>query len=438
MGDYFVIGHAGREYFQLPETWEVVNNAVLNLQEVEKSIDQMVDEAITHPAGSLPLAELLKNKDKILIIVDDIARPTPKKEILSALVRRLEKYGIRKNQIDVLIGLGTHRPLTETEIKTVFGERLSSELRITNHDCRSSELVSVGTLRKGGEFKIHPLAAKADFRIAVGSILPHLFNGYGGGAKVVFPGIANYEAIRRHHVSLMVAKGVSLGNMRGNPWHDEICEAARLAKLDFIINAVFNCNEDVKEIVAGHFEKAHELGAEMCTKELGVNFYQAADVTISSAFPYVEGPQIMKPLCPATLVTKKGGYVIIYASDIHGGKFPDSLLEAFDTAFSLAGGDTRKLVLNYLHDGKLIVPDGAIDFNSALNTTLLYLSRVKVILVSRVIDQKQAARLGFGYSRSLDEAITRVSKDIPKATVNILPAGGLVLPLVAKEMSFEW
>jgi hypothetical protein len=96
------------------------------------------------------------------------------------------------------------------------------------------------------------------------------------------------------------------------------------------------------------------------------------------------------------------------------------------------------LVLNYLHDGKLILPDGAIDFNSALNTTLLYLSRVKVILVSKVADQKQAARLGFGYSRSLDEAIAQVSSHIPKATVNILPAGGLVLPLMAKEMSFDW
>ena len=438
MGNYFVIGTTGKEYFGLPDTWEVINNAVLQLRDVEKSIDQMVDDAIRHPIGTSPLAELLQKKGNILIIVDDIARPTPKKEILTALVNRLEKFGIKKNQIDILIATGTHRPLSESEIKALFGETISSELRITNHDCRSRDLVSVGTLRNGGEFKIHPLAARADFRIAIGSVLPHLFNGYGGGAKVVFPGIANYEAIRRHHVSLMVAKGVSLGNMRNNPWHDEICEAGRLAKLDFIINALFNSNEEVREIVAGHFEKAHESGAEMCAKELGVNFHRAADVTISSAFPYVEGPQIMKPLCPATLVTKKGGYVILYASDIHGGKFPDPLLEAFDTAFSLADGDPRKLVLDCLRDGRLIVPDGAIDFNSALNTALLFLSRVKVILVSKMIDQKQAARFGFGYSRSINEAISQVLRDIPKATVNILPAGGLVLPLLAKEMIFEW
>ena len=86
----------------------------------------------------------------------------------------------------------------------------------------------------------------------------------------------------------------------------------------------------------------------------------------------------------------------------------------------------------------MIVPDAPMDFNCALDITLLYLSRVNVVLVSKDADEEQAARLGFGFSKSLDEAIATVSKGIPDATVNILPSGGLVIPVVNEEMIFEW
>jgi nickel-dependent lactate racemase len=299
--------------------------------------------------------------------------------------------------------------------------------------------VPIGTLPYAGELKIHPAAAAADLRIAIGSILPHPFAGFGGGPKLVLPGIANFEAIRRHHLALMIAKGVVLGNCDGNPWRDEIYEAAKLAKLDFIVNALYDADEDVKAIVAGHYEKAHPLGAAMCAKEMGVSFDQTADVTISSAFPYTEGPQILKPLVAATMVTKKGGTLLMYAGGIKGGRLPESLLEAFDAAFSAAsGGDTRQLVIDCLRDGRCVVPDAPMDFNSALNTVLLAQKRLKSVLVSPDADEKQVGRLGFDYASSLQEAIDMVARDRASATVNILPSGGLVLPLLAEGVRFEW
>ena len=96
----------------------------------------------------------------------------------------------------------------------------------------------------------------------------------------------------------MIADGVVLGNCEGNPWRDEIYEAAALAELDFVVNAIFDADEDVKAIVAGDYQEAHPIGAAMCAKELGVAYDQTADVTITSAFPYTEGPQILKPWLP--------------------------------------------------------------------------------------------------------------------------------------------
>ncbi len=200
---------------------------------------------------------------------------------------------------------------------------------------------------------------------------------------------------------------------------------------------MYDADEDVKAIVAGHFEKAYRFGASLCEDELGVRFDRAADVTVVSSFPYENGPQIMKPLGTATMVTKKGGTVILYADRILGGRFPTFMLEAFGEALSLAQGDPRRLALDFMSRGQLIAPEAPMDVNSAINNTLLYLSRVHVVLVSKCADAEQAARLGFEYADSLEDAVARVSRNIPGATVNILPAGGLILPLVVEDMRFD-
>lgn len=439
MKKYYLNSPGGKVEFSLPDTWQVVNNAVLKAEKTDKTVSELVVEAIGSPFGTPPLSSLIKGKKRVTVIVDDLTRPTPKKEILTTLLRLFDGWGVRKDQVTVLLGLGTHRPLTGAEIEEAFGPALCRDLRIINHDCHSTDLVPVGTLRYGGELKIHPAAAGADFLIAVGSILPHPFAGFGGGPKLVLPGIANFEAIRSHHLALMIAKGVVLGNCDGNPWRDEIYEAARLAGLDFVVNTVFDADEDVKAVVAGDYREAHPFGSALCAKELGVAYDRTADVTISSAFPYTEGPQILKPMVAATMVTKKGGTLLMYAGGIKGGRFPEDLLEAFDVAFRAAGGgDTRQLVIGCLRDGRCVVPDAPMDFNSALNTVLLAQERIETVLVSRDADEEQARRIGFRYAGSLQRAIDAIAARRKEATVNILPSGGLVLPLLADSVRFDW
>jgi nickel-dependent lactate racemase len=254
--------------------------------------------------------------------------------------------------------------------------------------------------------------------------------GFGGGAKIAFPGVANYEAIRDHHCALMIAKGSSLGVTENNPFYEEVCQAGRLAKLDFLLNVVYKSNEEVKEVVAGDFVKAHTEGVNISLSESAVPFDEPADVTIASAFPHTEGPQITKSLHAAIRVTRQRGIVILYAKTIRGG-FPEAFLKAFDTAFALAQGNTKELVLDSCKGGKPIIPTAPMDFNAALNLTLLNLSNVgKIILVTKDVDAQQAARLGFDYSDDLEKALEMVSREVPKATVNILPAGGFVIPLV--------
>ncbi len=436
MNEFFLMGHDHKVYFSLPKTWTVLNNAVLNTEAAKRSVYDMTDESLNNPVKSPRLEEIIHPGDSIALIVDDPTRPTPKKDILNCLWDHLRRCDVRPEQVDIVFALGTHRPPTEKEQEDLLGKTFKESFRITCHDAHADDLVSMGTLAHAGELKINPVVAKADIRIGIGSILPHPMNGFGGGAKILLPGVSNVEAIQDHHNALMVAKGASFGQIEGNPFRDEICTAARLARLDFIINAVYNANEEVKGIVTGDPEEAHANGAEWSLEEYAVNVDGPADVTVTSAFPHLEGSQMLKPLGPATMITKPGGFVILFSSKIHGGGFPEPLLDAFDTAFGLSDGDTRSLVMQHLARRELIMPNAPMDFNCALNLTLLYLSRVKIILVCPDADKDQAARMGFDYADSLGEAFSMIGKKVPDATVNILPSGGLVVPLVKEPLSW--
>ena len=67
----------------------------------------MVREAIASPLGTPPLADLVKGKGSVAIIVDDLTRPTPRKALLACLLDFLHDLGIGNDRVDVLIGVGT-------------------------------------------------------------------------------------------------------------------------------------------------------------------------------------------------------------------------------------------------------------------------------------------------------------------------------------------
>jgi lactate racemase len=434
MNQFFLLERGQKKYYELPTTWQVLTNVVPDSGPVGKTIYQMVSESVANPIGSLPLEKLVKATDKIVVIVDDFARPTPKNKLLTCLIDHLGKFGVKDDQVDVLFGTGTHRPLSEHEVELAMGKELQERIRHTIHDCRSTNLVSIGRLKTGGEIKVNPLLTEADFRIAIGSIVPHPMNGFGGGGKAILPGVCGYQTVRDHHISYAFVKGAFIGNTKENPFYETVCEAARLGNLNFIINAVYNFRGEVKEIVSGHFIEAHRRGMEMSQKELSVGIDEYADVSIVSAFPLEdEGPQVLKPLGMATIVTKKGGTVIL-VTGVRGG-FPETFLQTFDKAHQMAKGDSKKLVLDYLHEGKFIIDNAPIDFNVALDYTLLYLSLVNIIIVSKDVGSDEAARLGFKHTDSLDQAIKMVHESLPQARVNIFPAGGLTNPILKRGYS---
>jgi nickel-dependent lactate racemase len=131
---------------------------------------------------------------------------------------------------------------------------------------------------------------------------------------------------------------------------------------------------------------------------------------------------------PASMVTKEGGCIIL-AADCQG-NLPEAFVNSFERFHSQHGGNILKGVLGYFNDRRLIMDEGAVDFNMALGLTLAVQDKFKIILVSKDIEREKAEKMGFMFAKDLAEAF-KISENIhPHPDVHVIPSGGIILPLV--------
>jgi len=412
--------------FELPLSWEVLTYVEPESRRISITIDQMVNRALDYPVGVPRLEESLNSKSRVAIAIDDGTRPTPVRKILPALLERLNTIGVSRDRITIIVALGTHRPMPEEALRERIGAELLDSYSILQHDCWAEDLVPVGRLSSGGEVRINKAFHDADFRISIGSIIPHPMNGFGGGPKIVMPGLVNYEAIREHHTVYTIQEGAYPGHTSGNPFYQEVSRVAGLASLDMILGALYTNQEVVYDVVAGHYYEAHQEGIRRSLPNFTVKMREKAEVTILSAYPYTEGPQLMKPIGPAAMCTKGGGAIILLATS--RSPMPEPMLHAFDVVRQMGSDRPDEVLLNTFKKRSLVLNDAPIDFNMALFFTEVYKAQYDLTIVSRDIRREDAERMGFHFASDLKEAIERVQKEFPRAKVNIFPIGGMVLP----------
>lgn len=428
MTQTYLVCRGTRAPFQFPSQWKLASFNAFPERETLGDPKAMVRRSLSRPIGALPLGASISPGHRIAILVEDITRASPKRFVLEALTEALRKIGIPESRISVIIALGTHRPLTEEEMQEIFGKGLLQRYGFFNHDCHAPDLVPVGELRTGRPVKINRRVWEADFRIGVGSIFPHPMNGFGGGGKILFPGVADFDAILEHHLLFTFHPGTELGKVRGNVFHDQVCEISRSGGLHFIINSVMDQNDDVADVVCGDPQKAHQVGIEKCRDLISVKFDRKADVTLITSFPYMEGPQIVKPLAPASMVTKEGGFIVL-AADC-AGNLPDPFIRAFREFHERFKGNLMDGVLHHFHGKELIMKGGAIDFNMALGMTLAAQHHFKIILATQDIPKEKVEMMGFLFAATLPEAFEKVSRVFPEPDVHVIPSGGVILPVM--------
>jgi len=214
--------------------------------------------ALAKPTGTPPLHELARGRGTTAIITSDATRATPSGALLGPVMEQLARAGLSSDDVEVVIGVGAHRPATPDEIRRLLGEEWARRLRVTNHDARANDLVAIGRTSRGTPLLVNRRVAQADLRIAFGQVEPHEFAGFTGGRKAILPSIAGYESIIRNHALDMLAAATARpGVLEGNPIHDEMLAAARLARLDFIVNVALDRRSRPIAVAAGDVDQAH-------------------------------------------------------------------------------------------------------------------------------------------------------------------------------------
>ena len=208
--------------FELPASWQLSTLARFDDHQMQPDITALCAAVLDNPIGTRPLRDSVSSNHTVAILVEDLTRTSPKKIILQCLLASLKQMGVGSDHIRIVMALGTHRGLSEEELSTAFGPDIVRDYTFINHDCNAKDLVAIGRLSSGTEVKINRIVYEADFRIGIGSIFPHPMNGFGGGGKILFPGVADYTSIFEHHLRHSFRDRAVLGMLEGNAFYAEV------------------------------------------------------------------------------------------------------------------------------------------------------------------------------------------------------------------------
>ena len=225
-----------------------------------KDVPAAIRDALARPIGTPPLRDLARPGDRVCIVFTDITRACPDALLVPAMLAELEQAGVRDEDITLLCGVGMHRPSTPEEKLAKLGQDVVARYRVIDNEPQNpAVLVDLGVTPGGVPVQLHRAAVEADLLIATGIVEPHQYAGYSGGRKTAAVGAAGEALIAFTHGPAFVDHpGTRLGRIDGNPFHEAVTEAARRARLRFILNVVLDDNQRVLRVAAGDPELAFQ------------------------------------------------------------------------------------------------------------------------------------------------------------------------------------
>lgn len=280
-------GDAAVEIY-LPVDWEI-RVAEIPADRLAVLTTAALRQQMEHPIASPPLRELAGGKKKAVIIFDDLSRPTRLDELAPMVVEQLLAGGMSADKISFVAALGAHGAHTRLDFEKKLGNYIVSRFPVYNHNPYENCLYA-GETRYGTPLYINKEVLAADLKIGMGCILPHAFNGFGGGGKIILPGVCGMATIQANHTRVvhdLKERGVDfVGNMgltENSIMKEEIADALDAVKLDFLINVLPNSSREAVGIVAGAPDLAYADGVAQARRFYLTQYHGDADVVVANA-----------------------------------------------------------------------------------------------------------------------------------------------------------
>ena len=355
-----------------------------------------------------------------------------KDAVLPWLVGELNKLGVKNESITLLIALGTHAAPGRDVMHSALGQ-VASRIETVFHDS-GGPFTDYGLTSSGTRVLVNTLVSEADLVITYSAVVHHYFAGYGGGRKIIVPGVASPETIRQNHSLLWENEesdsgrnpNAASGETERNPIFTDMVEAVKIVLKDkphFSISTVLSPEKDHYGFFAGDIFETHKLARDLADEVFMVELEGRADITIASSGGYPKDLNMIqahKGLDNAVRATIPGGTIIMLmgcseglGNEIAERYCPYSIREAKDN-----------LIEKY-------------EISGAAMHSIKCKSRDHRIIVVSELDQTAQKQLGFERAKDLQSAVNLIQPDDWRsARIYCMPRADLVVPKV-KSMDRE-
>ncbi len=314
-----------------PDRWDVTDLCASGLSKPGLSPEQIKDK-LEHPIDGPGLEELAKGKGQAVIVFDDMTRPTPVKDVAPFVLDILHKGGMKRDQIRFLWALGAHGAYDMINARKKLGDEIVENYAVYNHDPFQNTVLA-GRTPTGVEVWFNREFMACDLKIGIGCITPHVHVGFGGGAKLIMPGIAGIETINQFHNQYFrdpVRTG--LGNFEKNIMRAECDAAGDLAGLNFKVNCLINRKGQITNLYAGTFRGTHSAGAREGREHYGIPFSTGYDIVVSNSYAKANESAIAMLLALQTLKPGAQGIVVLI-SDAPEGQVPHYVMRTWGSDY---------------------------------------------------------------------------------------------------------
>lgn len=300
-------GDTGLE-IEFPDSWDVTVCHMHGHDAPALSEDGM-REAFRNPTGTTTISEMAKGRKEAVILFDDMSRATPTAVIIPYVLEELAAAGMPDDNIRFIGAIGAHGSMNGIDFRKKLGDEVMGRFLVYNHNPYEN-CTPLGTSRRGTPISINSEAMSCDLKIGIGSIVPHPLSGFGGGSKIILPGVASMETIDANHARLGRSRSVGIGKWEGNVVKEDMDEAARMAGLDVKVDAILNLRREVTALFVGDFIAEHEEGVKVAREHYATEMVSDADIVVANCYCKAN-EMVLGVLLASPLLSKKGGDMVL-------------------------------------------------------------------------------------------------------------------------------
>jgi nickel-dependent lactate racemase len=382
------------------------------------NLEEAVQKALAGPIGLPDLRELVaRHGTKTLILVDDGTRNTPQKIILPVLLAELNAAGVPDEQITVMIALGTHRPMDKAECIERYGQEVVDRVAVVNLPQGPDDFEDLGRTPSGVPIHVSRRYLESELSIAVGNIIPHMYAGWAGGAKMVQPGVTDHVTTSETHLMAGPRVYEILGQV-DNVVRREMEEIALRTGLTCILNVVLNSEGEIVAVVAGHPVDAHRAGVEIARPIYTVDIEERPDIVIAGAHPADRDLwQGFKPVNACGMLAKDDGTLIMITPA------PEGIAPDHPQMLDL-GTKSQEEVMGLLKANKIADGVAAATYLALVQTR----RRVQIIVVTNGFTDAEARKIGLKATPVFEEALAMaLGRHGDKARIGVVTKGADIM-----------